>query len=42
MTQRAIGDYVQDILDAVDAAIQFIEGMTFGEFEGDFSVMLCW
>jgi uncharacterized protein with HEPN domain len=35
VSQRAIGDYVQDILDAVDAAIQFVEGMTFAEFEGD-------
>jgi uncharacterized protein with HEPN domain len=33
--QRAIGDYIQDILDAIDAAIQFVEGMTFAEFEGD-------
>ena len=35
MTKRASGDYVQDIVDAVDAAIQFVEGMTFAEFEGD-------
>jgi uncharacterized protein with HEPN domain len=35
VTPRAIGDYVQDILDAVDAAIQFVEGMTFTEFESD-------
>ena len=35
MNQRAIGDYLQDILDAVNAAIEFVEGMTFAEFEGD-------
>jgi uncharacterized protein with HEPN domain len=29
VTKRASGDYVQDIVDAVDAAIQFVEGMTF-------------
>jgi uncharacterized protein with HEPN domain len=35
VNQRAIGDYLQDILDAVNAAIEFVEGMTFAEFEGD-------
>ncbi len=35
MNQRGIGDYLQDILDAVNAAIEFVEGMTFAEFEGD-------
>ncbi len=35
MSERRIGDYLQDILDASDDAINFVEGMTFAEFEKD-------
>ena len=30
--KREIGDYIQDILDAMDNAARFIEGMSYGEF----------
>ncbi len=35
MTERDIADYLQDIFDAADAAIGFVEGMSFEEFEAD-------
>lgn len=33
--KREIGDYIQDILDAMDNAAKFIEGMSYGEFVKD-------
>ena len=33
--KREIGDYIQDILDAMDNAARFIEGMSYGEFAKD-------
>jgi len=35
MIKRVTVDYVKDILDATDAAIQFVQNMTFAEFEKD-------
>lgn len=35
MTPRNSEDFLQDILDAIDAAQQFVAGMTFDEFEQD-------
>ncbi|MDJ0574591.1 MAG: hypothetical protein QNJ65_05435 [Xenococcaceae cyanobacterium MO_234.B1] len=33
MTKRQIKDYLQDILDAIDAAENFIQGITFQDFQ---------
>jgi uncharacterized protein with HEPN domain len=35
MSTRQIQDYLQDILDAIDAAESFVEGMTFEDFQND-------
>ena len=35
MTKRQIKDYLQDILDAIDAAENFIQGITFQDFQND-------
>jgi len=35
VTPRNSEDYLQDILDAISAAQQFVTGMTFNEFEQD-------
>jgi hypothetical protein len=35
MSKRQIQDYLQDILDAIDAAESFVEGMTFEDFQND-------
>ena len=35
MNKREIKDYLQDILDAIDAAENFVEGITFKEFQND-------
>lgn len=35
MIKRVTEDYVQDIIDAIDAAMQFVQDMTFTEFEND-------
>lgn len=35
MTQRAIQDYLQDILSTIEIAEQFVAGMTFAEFQND-------
>ena len=35
MNKREIKDYLQDILDAIDAAENFVEGITFEEFQND-------
>ncbi len=35
MSNREIKDYLQDILDAIDAAENFVEGITFEEFQND-------
>lgn len=35
MTSRQIEDYLQDILNTIDIATQFVESMTFEEFEAD-------
>ena len=35
MTKRQIKDYLQDILDAIDAAENFVEGITFQDFQND-------
>lgn len=35
MTPRNSEDYLQDILDAINAAQQFVAGITFDEFEQD-------
>jgi uncharacterized protein with HEPN domain len=33
--KREIGDYVQDIVEAMDKAMNFVEGMSFDEFTQD-------
>lgn len=35
MTQRNIGDYLQDILETIDIAQQFVAGMSFTDFQTD-------
>ncbi len=35
MTERGAGDYIQDIIDAMDAAGSFIEEMSYDEFIAD-------
>lgn len=35
MTERDAGDYIQDIIDAMEAAGSFIEGMSYDEFIAD-------
>ena len=35
MSKRQIKDYLQDILDAIDVAESFIEGMSFEDFQAD-------
>ncbi|MCU0549128.1 MAG: DUF86 domain-containing protein [Leptolyngbya sp. Prado105] len=35
MTSRRVEDYLQDILDTIDLAAEFTQGMTFAEFEAD-------
>lgn len=35
MTPRNIEDYLQDILNTIDIAAQFTQGMTFKDFEND-------
>ena len=35
MSKREIKDYLQDILDAMDAAESFVEGMSFEDFQAD-------
>jgi uncharacterized protein with HEPN domain len=35
MTPRNVEDYLQDILETIDLAVQFTEGMSFSEFEND-------
>lgn len=35
MTQRNVQDYLQDILDTIEIAEQFVAGMTFSEFQND-------
>jgi uncharacterized protein with HEPN domain len=35
MSTRQIQDYLQDILDAIDVAESFVEGMTFEDFQND-------
>ena len=35
MSKRQIKDYLQDILDAIDAAESFIEGMSLEDFQAD-------
>ncbi len=35
MTGRTSGDYIQDIIDSIDAATRFIKGMSFNEFTAD-------
>lgn len=35
MTQREIRDYLQDILETIDLAEQFVAGLTFAEFQND-------
>lgn len=35
MSKRQIEDYLQDILDVIDAAESFIEGITFADFQND-------
>lgn len=35
MSKREIKDYLQDILDAMDAAESFIEGMSFEDFQAN-------
>jgi uncharacterized protein with HEPN domain len=35
MTSRQIEDYLQDILNTIEAAQEFISGMSFEEFEAD-------
>lgn len=33
--KREVGDYIQDIFDAIDKAIKFVEGMSYDEFIQD-------
>lgn len=33
MTERDIRDYLQDILNTIDMAEQFVNGMTFDQFQ---------
>jgi uncharacterized protein with HEPN domain len=35
MSNRQIKDYLQDILDGIEAAESFVEGMTFDNFQSD-------
>ncbi|MGB3534807.1 MAG: DUF86 domain-containing protein [Microcoleaceae cyanobacterium] len=35
MISRKVGDYLEDILEALESAIEFIEGMGWEEFEQD-------
>lgn len=35
MSTRQIQDYLQDVLDAIDVAESFVEGMTFEDFQND-------
>ena len=35
MSKRQIKDYLQDILDGIDAAENFVEGITFEDFQND-------
>ena len=35
MSQREIKDYLQDILDGIDAAESFVDGMSFEDFQAD-------
>jgi len=35
VTQRDLRDYLQDILDTIDIAQQFVAGMTFADFQAD-------
>jgi uncharacterized protein with HEPN domain len=35
MTTRQVQDYLQDILDAIDAANLFVEGFSFEDFQSD-------
>ncbi len=35
MTERGVGDYIQDIIDAMNAAGSFIENMSYDEFIND-------
>ena len=40
MKKRTIADYIQDIIDTVDLAILFVEGMTFEDFCQDTKTIL--
>ena len=33
--KREIGDFVEDVIDAMDKALQFVEGMSYDEFAQD-------
>ena len=35
MTDRSVGDYIQDILDSIDAAADFTDGMSYDTFIED-------
>lgn len=35
MSTRQVRDYLEDILDAIDAASSFVEGITFADFQTD-------
>ena len=35
MTSRQVGDYLEDILQAVESAVEFVEGMSWEEFQRD-------
>ncbi len=38
MIKRVTEDYVQDIIDTIDAAMQFVQDMTFTEFENELKI----
>jgi len=41
MRKRVIGDYLQDILDAIVAIEEFVEGITIDKFKQDRKTIFC-